>query len=138
MDQFFTFIRAHPWLVGAFLLLLILFFRNEMSRGGRTVNAQELVNMVNRDGAVVVDVRDSTEFRSGHVVGAVNIPHASIAERLAELTRYRDKPVVVMCKMGQHAGSAGLQLRKAGFSNVTKLRGGISEWRGQNLPLVKG
>ena len=90
-------IRDSPWLVGSFLLFLILFFRNEMSRGGRTVNAQELVNMVNRDGAVVVDVRDSTEFRSGHVVGAVNIPHASIAERLAELTRYRDKPVVVMC-----------------------------------------
>ena len=138
MDELIAFVGAHPWLVGVFLLLLILFFRNDLSRGGRPVNAQELVNMVNRDGAVVVDVRDSTEFRSGHVVGAVNIPHASIAERLAELTRYRDKPVVVMCKMGQHAGSAGLQLRKAGFTNVTKLRGGVSEWRGQNLPLVKG
>ena len=92
----------------------------------------------NGNEVVVVDVRDSTEFRSGHVVGAVNIPHASIVERLAELTRYRDKPVVVMCKMGQHAGSAGIQLRKAGFTNVTKLRGGVSEWRGQNLPLVKG
>ena len=138
MDQFFTFIGAHPWLVGAFLLLLIFFFRNEMSRGGRTVNAQELVNMVNRDGAVVVDVRDSTDFRSGHVDGAVNIPHGSIAERLSELQRYRDKPVVVMCKMGQHSGTVGVHLRKAGFTNVTKLRGGVSEWRGQNLPLVKG
>lgn len=138
VDQLLAFVGAHPILVGVFLLLLILFIRNELSRGGRTVNAQELVNMVNRDGAVVVDVRDSTEFRSGHVVGAVNIPHGSIAERLSELQRYRDKPVVVMCKMGQHSSSAGVHLRKAGFTNVTKLRGGISEWRGQNLPLVKG
>ena len=137
MDQLLEFITNHPWLVGAFLLLLILSIRNELSRGGRAVNAQELVNMVNREGAVVIDVRDSTEFRTGHVVGALNIPHTAIAERLSELQRYKDKPLVVMCKMGQHAGSVGVHLRKAGFINVTKLRGGVSEWRSQNLPLVK-
>ena len=88
MDQLLGFLVAHPWLVGAFLLLLILFIRNELSRGGRTVNAQELVNMVNREGAVVVDVRDSTDFRSGHVVGAVNIPpyvHSGAALRATAL-----------------------------------------------------
>jgi len=39
--------------------------------------------------------------------------------------------------MGQHAGAAGTQLKKAGFENVSRLRGGIAEWRGQNLPVVK-
>ncbi len=137
MEQLFEFVANHPLLVGAFALLLALFVRNEVARGGRSVSAQELVNLVNRDGAVVIDVRDANEFSQGHIVDAVNVPHAAIAGRLAELGKYKEKPVVLACKMGQHAGSAGTVLRKAGFANVARLRGGVAEWRNQNLPLVK-
>ena len=128
----------HPFLVSAFLIVLGLFVRNEVSRGGRGVTAQELVNLVNRDGALVVDVRDQKEFSEGHIVDAVNIPHAALPARLSEIERHKAKPIVVACKMGQHAGTAGTVLRKAGFENVSRLKGGIMEWRNQNLPVVKG
>ena len=137
MEQLFEFIGNHPLLVGGFALVLALFVRNEVARGGRSVSAQELVNLVNRDGAVVIDVRDGTEYAQGHIAHAINVPHSAISGRLAELEKYKEKPVVLACKMGQHSGSAGTVLRRAGFQNVARLRGGVAEWRNQNLPLVK-
>ncbi len=136
MEQLFEFIGNHPFLVGSFLIILILFIRNEVARGGQSVSAQELVNLVNRDGAVVVDVRDNAEFSSGHIVDSINIPHTSLADRVSELEKHKEKTIVVACKMGQHSGTAGTVLRKAGF-NVSRLKGGITEWRNQNLPVVK-
>ena len=138
MEQFFAFIANHPFLAAAFVLLLALFVRNEMQRGGQTVTAQQLVSLINREGALVLDVRDKKEFREGHIVDALNIPHTALGDRLRELEKYKAKPVVVACKMGQHSGAAGTVLRKAGFENVVRLRGGVTEWRGQNLPVVKG
>ena len=138
MEQLFEFVGNHPLLVGAFLLILALFVRNELVRGGRAVTPQELVNLVNRDGAVVVDVRDKNEFAEGHIVGAINVPHTALANRLAELEKYKERPLVLACKMGQHAGASGTVLRKAGFQDVSRLKGGVAEWRNQSLPVVKG
>ena len=115
-----------------------LFVKNELQRGGRAVSAQQLVDLINREGAVVVDVRDKKEFGEGHIVDALNIPHTAITSRIGELERHKVKPVVVACKMGQHSGAVGTILRKAGFENVARLRGGITEWRNQNLPVVRG
>jgi rhodanese-related sulfurtransferase len=119
-------------------VLLTLFIRNETQRGGRGVSPQELVNLVNKEGAVILDVRDSKEFAAGHIVDAVNVPHTSLESRLPELEKYKEKPVTIVCKMGQHAGTAGAVLRKAGFASVSRLSGGMTEWRNQNLPVVKG
>ena len=138
MDQVIEFVGNHAILAGTFVILLALFVRNEMSRGGKSVSAQELVNLVNRQNALVLDVRDAREFADGHIVDAVNIPHAAVASRLSELESHKGRPVAVVCKMGQHAGSAGTALRKAGFDPVIRLTGGMTEWRNQNLPVVKG
>jgi len=137
MDQLFAFVGGHPYLVGLFVVLLALFVRNEMTRGGATLSAQEVVNLVNNEGAVVVDIRDKAEFEEGHIVDAINIPFSNLDARVDELKKFQDKPVVIACKMGQHSGAAGTALRKAGFENVSRLRGGITEWRGQSLPVVK-
>ena len=138
MEQLFEFIGNNYILAGIFAVLMGLFVRNELQRGGRAVTVQQLVDLINREGAVVLDVRDKNEFGEGHIVDALNIPHAAVASRIGELERHKVKPVVVACKMGQHAGAVGTVLRKAGFENVARLRGGITEWRSQNLPVVKG
>jgi rhodanese-related sulfurtransferase len=138
MSQLFEFIGNHPILVSLFAALLALFIRNETQRGGRGVSPQELVNLVNRQGAVVLDVRDSKEFAAGHIVDAVNVPHGALEDRLGELEKYKSKPVTIVCTMGQHAGAAGTVLRKSGFAEVSRLSGGMTEWRNQNLPVVRG
>jgi rhodanese-related sulfurtransferase len=137
MDQLFEFIGNHPYLIGAFVVLLALFIRNETQRGGRSVNVQELVGLVNKEDALVLDLRDQKEFAAGHIVDSVNIPYSALESRMSELEEFKDRPIVLACKMGQHAGSAGTALRKHGFPNVSRLRGGIAEWRNQNLPVVK-
>ncbi|NOX49955.1 MAG: rhodanese-like domain-containing protein [Gammaproteobacteria bacterium] len=137
MESLLSFISLHPYLVGIFSVLLVLFIRNEMSRGGATISAQELVQLVNNEGAVVLDVRDKAEFEQGHIVDSINIPYANVEARVDELKKYKEQPLVIACKMGQHSGAAGTALRKHGFEKVSRLRGGITEWRGQNLPVVK-
>ncbi|MAQ61661.1 MAG: sulfurtransferase [Gammaproteobacteria bacterium] len=137
MEQFFSFLGDHPILVGTFLLLLFLFFRNERTRAGATVGTQELVRLVNKENAVVLDVRERNEFMEGHIVDALNIPYASLESRLDEISQHKEKPIVIACKMGQHSGAAGTLLQKNGFTNVTRLTGGYAEWRAQNLPVVK-
>jgi rhodanese-related sulfurtransferase len=138
MAQAIEFVGNHLLLVGGFVMLLVLFAANEMRRGGRSISPQQLVHMVNRENAVVLDVRDRKEFQAGHIVDSVNIPFAALGGRLSELERYRQQPIIVACKIGQHSGAAGTQLRKAGFENVQRLAGGIAEWRNASLPVVKG
>ena len=137
MEQVFEFIGNHPILVAAFIILLVLFIRNETRRGGRSVTAQQLVDLVNRENALVLDVRDKKEFDAGHIVDALNIPFAALDGRVSEIKKHRERPIVVACKMGQHSGTAGSILRKHGFENVSRLTGGVTEWRNQSLPVVK-
>ena len=137
MDRLFEFISNHPVLVGTFLLLLALFIRNEMRRGGKTVTPQQLVDRVNRESAIVVDVRDRKEFEAGHIVNAINIPYASLQTRIDELRKFTEQPVIIACSMGQHSGAAGTMLRKQGFKDVSRLGGGMVEWRNQNLPVTR-
>ena len=137
MEQFFSFLGDHPILVGTFLLILFLFFRNERTRAGATVGTQELVRLVNKENAVVLDVRERNEFMEGHIVDALNIPYTSLESRLDEISQHKETPIVIACKMGQHSGAAGTLLQKNGFTNVTRLTGGYAEWSAQNLPVVK-
>ena len=65
------------------------------------------------------------------------MPYATFKDRIGELNLHKDKPVVLVCKMGQHSGSIGKQLAQAGFKKVFRLQGGIAGWQGENLPLVK-
>ena len=138
MEKLFAFISNHPFLVGAFVIILALFVRNEIRRSGKQVTAQELVNLMNRDQALIVDVRDPNDFSQGHIVNSMNIPFAALARRIDELEKFKEKPLVIACKMGQQSGAAGTMLRKAGFQNVARLRGGLTEWRSLNMPVVRG
>jgi rhodanese-related sulfurtransferase len=135
MENFFLFVGQQWMLVGALMMLVFLFIRHETMRGGEMLSVHQLSNKVNREGAVVLDVRDAAEYRQGHITDSINIPFAKVAERISELEPYREKPVILVDKMGQHSGSVGRQLAEAGFS-VARLEGGIMEWKNGNLPLV--
>ncbi len=93
--------------------------------------------MINRSDAIVVDVREKKEFETGHIVDSINIPLAKLKQRVTELTKHKAKPVVVVCKMGQHSGDAAKTLQEAGHAEVFKLAGGLTEWKAQSLPLIQ-
>lgn len=135
--QFFEFVGNHFVLVGAFALLLALFIANEFKRGGRIVSSQELVNLVNRSKGVVIDLRTGPEFSSGHISGAVHIPYSTLNDRMGELEKYKETPVILACPAGQHSGAAGSQLKKAGFADIRRLAGGMNGWHLSNMPVIK-
>jgi rhodanese-related sulfurtransferase len=138
MDQFLSFIGAHPLLTGSFVAVLVLFILNETQRGGKTIGAQGLVDWVNQHNALVLDVRDRKAFASGHIAQSLNIPFATLEKSLSELEDHRGRPLVLVCQHGQQAGAAGTVLRKHKFEPVLRLEGGLAGWRAASLPLVKG
>jgi len=137
MDRFLEFAANHYLLVGTFVALLIAYLATEMARGGQSVSPQGLSVLVNQQNARVIDVRDPAEFKTGYITGSENIPYSRISERLEELKKDLERPIVVVCNIGQTAGAASSQLKAAGLTQVYKLDGGISNWKSQSLPLVK-
>ncbi len=137
MARIFEFIAQQWVLVGALAAAIGAFFYYESRRAGASLTPQQAINLVNGEGAVVVDLRDSADFGRGHVVEARNIPHAKLESRLAELEDHRDDPIILVCKMGQHSGGAGKKLTEKGFNRVYRLSGGMAEWANMQLPVVK-
>ena len=136
MGQFFTFL-AEQWVLTAMLIAAVfLLIQHESRKGGKTLSPQQLVNRVNKDDAIVVDVREEKEYKQGHIVDAINIPHAKMTERWVELEKYREKPVILVCNLGHHSGPAVKVLAGHGFADLSRLGGGMTEWKNMQLPLV--
>lgn len=129
---------VQEWLlVGVLAALIMLYSWSERIKSGLPISTHELTSLVNADKAIVLDIRSAVEFKAGHLVDAVNIVHERMSSDLATLEKYKMKTIIIVDKMGQHAGSVGRMLKKQGF-DVRRLSGGISEWQTQNLPLIKG
>lgn len=103
----------------------------------KNVGAAEAVQLINRDAAIVVDVCEPKEYREGHLPNAINIPLSSLASRVGELEKHRDKPVVVACRSGNRSVRGAITLRRQGFPSVYSLSGGIQAWQKGNLPVEK-
>ncbi len=137
VEQLFEFAGNHYILISILLFLVVAFVINEGKQGGAAISPTNLVKLVNREGAVIVDIRDGKEFTNGHIAGAVSMPFSSFDSRLEELESFKDKPLVRVCKIGQHAGTIGRRLKAQGYENVRRLAGGMGEWTASNLPVVK-
>jgi rhodanese-related sulfurtransferase len=135
--QLFLEFAAQQWILIAALMAAIgMLIFHESRKGGPSLSPQQAINLVNTEGGVFVDLRDAAAFKKGHIVDAKHVPLAKIGERKGELEAYRDKPLVLVCNMGQHAGTAAKQLGAAGFSRVYKMSGGMMEWSNLQLPTV--
>ncbi|HTF33436.1 MAG TPA: rhodanese-like domain-containing protein [Myxococcota bacterium] len=102
------------------------------------VSAQDILSMSEKaDGPVLVDVRTPTEYASGHVPRAINIPVGEVTERLTELASHKKEGVVLYCEQGGRALKAATILVSAGFPNVGHLKGDMSGWRAAGLPIER-
>ena len=137
MEPLFTFVGENILAVAVWAGLLFLIIKHESARTGNSLSVHGVTNLINNEGAVVVDVRPSDEYRAGHLPDAINLPLKELTQRAKELKKYQEKPVILVCKAGQHASSAGGILLKEGFTNLNRLQGGIYEWKASKLPLVK-
>lgn len=120
--------------ISGFGLLWPLFVRP----AGNGLTPGEATLLINREDAHIVDVREVDEFASGHLPEAKNIPASKLADRIAELEKFKDKPILLCCASGMRSGKAGNELKKHGFSKLYNLAGGVDAWVGAGYPVKKG
>lgn len=137
MELFVEFLGQQWMLVIALMMMVAMLMFHESQKSGQSVTPQELVVLMNKKQAVVVDLRDSNDFRAGAITDAINIPFAKLAASVGELENHNNVPIVLVCKLGQHTGAAGKILKANGFDDVYRLSGGMSEWGNSRFPTVK-
>jgi len=122
--------------VSSGLMLLWTFFGNKI-RGLKEADTVAALQLINHKDALILDVREKNEFDAGHILNAKLIPLGKLKERIGELEKFRERPILVVCRSGQRSMMATVQLGKQGFSEVYNLAGGVSAWQKANLPLEK-
>jgi len=140
MSQLAEFVGNHPFLVVLFMAVLFLFLRSlyqDQSKAYKNVNVDQLTRLVNQQNAQLIDVRSKEEFNQGHIVNAINMPLADIAEGKVKLDKLKKKPVVVYCQVGKTSLAASQNLSQAGLEQVFNLQGGLNAWISEKLPLTK-
>jgi len=127
------------------LLIVVAFVSGAMllwplvkrSTGGPWVTPAQATHLINREDALVVDVREANEYGTGHVLGAKNLPLARMETAGAEFMKKKDRPVIVYCDGGDRSGKALAALKKQGFTRAATLSGGIKSWQDAGLPVEK-
>jgi rhodanese-related sulfurtransferase len=118
--------------VSGAMLLWPLFRR---TAGGPWVSTAEATHLINREDALVVDVRDPGEYGAGHILGAKNVPLSRLGD--ADLVKRKERPVIVYCDAGDRSSKAVAALKKQGLTRVVNLTGGLKAWQQAGLPVEK-
>ena len=136
-SEFFT---NNIVLFAALGIIIALILRMEIKRamsGFKTVTPAQAVQLINKEDALLVDIREDNELAQGSIRGAKHYALSVLKQRIDELKEYADKPIIAYCKMGNRSNEACTVLKQNNFSNVMSLKGGIEGWKNENLPVVK-
>ena len=126
------------WTLFFALLALVVWFESRTVVGGVIkLDSASLVHLMNRDNATVIDIRDENNYKSGHIVGAVNIPAADFAAKTKKLQKFKAKPVALVCAQGISSMKVAQGLKKEGFEKIYSLKGGMAGWKSAGLPVEK-
>lgn len=140
MQQYFEFVSHHPFLCGGFIAVLIVLLLTEWNNsrsGAKNLNILQGTQLMNNPQTVLLDVRPNADFKKGHLQNAKNIALSTLKPQLDNVCQDKSAPLLVYCNIGMTAKTAAKMLQNAGYSNVHLLKGGISAWQAENMPVVK-
>ena len=102
------------------------------------ITGREAEKMINDDkhdkDLIILDVREPKDFNNGHLLNAINIPIEDIDKRMDELRNYKSKDIIVYCNTGRKSAEVAEKLVEHGFTDVTNIVDGVSEY---DFKLVK-
>lgn len=104
---------------------------------GSGLDPQAMVQLMNRDKAVVIDVCEPDEFARGHVIGAKNLPLGQLEDKLSQIVKNKSTHVIMVCQVGARSARAAATARKLGYENVQSLSGGLRAWTAASMPTEK-
>ena len=137
MNTFFLFISQNYFAVTLLLLSLIALIVYEGRKGGKKLSPGEATRKINKEDALVVDLRSSQEFSSGHIAGSINVQEDKLEQYLTTKRHSKETPVVLVCKTGAASKKSGISLIKAGYLDINVVSGGMMTWEGNGMPLSK-
>lgn len=141
MQEYIDFFSNNPmlsiaWVVIAAMLISSV-IKDKLSPV-KNINVQDATLLINKQNAVVVDIRSADEFKKGHIVNAKHITLSQIEEgKLTEIENHKQTPIIIVCESGARGESASNKLVKAGFTQVNNLFSGMSGWASASLPTTK-
>lgn len=133
--ELINFLIGHYYLSGPLLIVIVLLIISNARKGGKKISTQQLISLCNQDKAFLIDLRDSESFKNGSITNSFNIPSNDLIRRSNEINR-KEKSIVLICEMGNVSPNSGELLQKEGFEGILILKGGINQWKMDNLPLV--
>jgi rhodanese-related sulfurtransferase len=139
MDRILEYLAHHPWLsLGTALVaaLVVVYELRSRTESQVSVSPQDLIRLMNQ-GALVLDLRTQEQFQSGHLAGARQMSGEQILKAADTLKKHKEKLVVVYDDTGSLGAAAVRQLTAQGFTRAFALRGGLTAWRADNLPLSR-
>ena len=101
------------------------------------LSANDAVQLINREKAVVVDVCEPAEYAVGHIVGSKNIPLGDLQAKLAGAVKNKSLPLILVCQSGARSARAVATAKTLGFEQAQSLGGGLAAWKSANLPVEK-
>ncbi|VAW57372.1 hypothetical protein MNBD_GAMMA07-2460 [hydrothermal vent metagenome] len=140
MAQLIEFVTNNLIMVAALAVIAVLIIKTEVDLKFskiKQLTVQEAVRLMNDIEVVVLDVRENTEYSSGHIRNSIHIPVSSLLKRITELDKHKNKTILAYCRSGNRSNTACRTLNKQGFDNVSNLAGGIMSWTSADLPVSK-
>ncbi|MBT7950189.1 MAG: rhodanese-like domain-containing protein [Gammaproteobacteria bacterium] len=140
MERLPEFISNHLFLVSLFISLLMLLIWNlygGVLSGAKQIIPAELTRLINRESAVVIDVRSEDDYKNNHILHAINMPDKELEANSPKLDKYKKQALIVYCANGADSTRVARTLATNGFEQVYCLKGGLPSWQNANLPLTK-
>jgi len=103
----------------------------------KDVGTSEVTRLINRENAVLLDVREAKEYQGGRLPNAIHIPLSQLGSRAQELAKMASRPIVAYCATGRRSRTAAAALTRAGFKQMYSLHGGLEAWKKDSLPVEK-
>lgn len=128
----------HLFIVLAVVLVMIVWIEiRRATRGYKEVSLADAVLLINKEDALVLDVREANERGQGSIIDAKHVALSTLPQKLDDIAGDKNKPVLVFCKMGNKSSQACKLLLNDNYTKVFGLKGGITAWINDQLPVTK-
>jgi rhodanese-related sulfurtransferase len=105
--------------------------------GGPWVSPAQATHLINREDALVLDVRDPGEYGASHILGAKSLPLAHAESGAGDVAKKKEATLILYCDSGDRSGKAAAALKKQGYTKVVSLSGGFGAWKQAGLPVER-
>ncbi|PWH17619.1 MAG: rhodanese-like domain-containing protein [Anaerolineae bacterium] len=122
--------------IAALVIIILILTANSGNNGlPATISTQDAYQLYQTNQAFFLDVREIEEWNEYHAPNTTLIPLGQLAARINEIPVSKDAPIVVVCRSGNRSDEGRDILKRAGFTNVTSMDGGLKTWRDLGYPI---